>query len=121
VKDAGDTTNCIQSANITVVSGPATNLNTTSLPTSCSISSDGSATVLASGGSGAYSYSWVLTPAQFTATATGLPVGTYTVYVMDNSNPLNCISTTTANVVSGNFNLNLTATPTKSRELFRGY
>ncbi|MEW6468295.1 MAG: choice-of-anchor L domain-containing protein [Bacteroidota bacterium] len=43
----------------------------------------GSATATASGTIGPYTYSWTTTPAQTTATATGLCPGTYTVYVND--------------------------------------
>ncbi|MCX7768388.1 MAG: PKD domain-containing protein, partial [Flavobacteriales bacterium] len=53
---------------------------------SCFGASDGSATALASGGSGNYSYSWNTNPPQTTATATGLPAGTYTVTATDAAN-----------------------------------
>src|SRR5687767_14424769 len=43
----------------------------------------GSATVVASGGTTAYSYSWNTVPVKTTATATGLAAGTYTVTVTD--------------------------------------
>jgi len=43
----------------------------------------GSATVSASGGTPAYTYSWNTTPVQTAATATGLGAGTYTVTVTD--------------------------------------
>jgi large repetitive protein len=45
--------------------------------------STGSATVVPSGGTSPYSYSWNTTPVQTTATASGLPAGTYTVTVTD--------------------------------------
>ena len=44
---------------------------------------NGSATVIATGGTGNYTYSWNTTPVQNTPTATGLPAGTYTVTVDD--------------------------------------
>ena len=48
----------------------------------CRGNSTGSATVAASGGTptaaGAYTYAWSTTPAQATATASGLAAGTYT-------------------------------------------
>ena len=47
--------------------------------------STGSATVTPQGGTTPYTYSWNTTPAQTTATATGLPAGTYTVTVTDAS------------------------------------
>lgn len=49
----------------------------------CFGNSTGSATVSANGGTGAYSYSWNTIPAQSTATATNLPVGSWTCTVTD--------------------------------------
>ncbi|MES2284236.1 MAG: gliding motility-associated C-terminal domain-containing protein [Bacteroidota bacterium] len=49
----------------------------------CNGGSTGSATVTATGGSGSYSYLWNTTPSQTTATASGLPVGSYTLTVKD--------------------------------------
>lgn len=50
---------------------------------SCNGGNNGSASVSATGGTGGYNYSWDTTPAQTTATATGLKAGTYTVTVKD--------------------------------------
>ena len=50
---------------------------------SCNGLSNGSATVNPSGGTSGYTYSWSTTPAQTTATATGLSATTYTVTVTD--------------------------------------
>ena len=49
----------------------------------CAGYSDGSITVSASGGDGNYTYSWSSTPVQTTATAVGLPAGTYFVTITD--------------------------------------
>ena len=65
-----------------------TSLNSTN-PT-CFDSNDGSATVVPSGGTAPYSYSW--TDGQITATATNLPAGTHTVTVTDRNE---CTSTET--------------------------
>ena len=46
-------------------------------------SRDGIITVVANGGTGNYSYIWNSIPKQFTATATHLSAGTYTVTVSD--------------------------------------
>src|SRR5204863_3385056 len=60
--------------------------------------STGTATVTPSGGSGTYTgYSWNSSPVQNTQTATGLPAGTYTVTITDNTG---CTGTATA-VVNG--------------------
>jgi len=45
----------------------------------------GTATVVALGGTGTYSYYWNTVPIQTTATATNLPVGNYTVTVLDSN------------------------------------
>ena len=49
----------------------------------CYGASTGSVTAAVSGGIPPYSYLWNTTPAQTTATATGLPAGTYTITVTD--------------------------------------
>ncbi|MES2139571.1 MAG: gliding motility-associated C-terminal domain-containing protein [Bacteroidota bacterium] len=51
----------------------------------CNGGNTGLATIVATGGSGAYSYSWNTTPVQTTATATNLTAGSYTVTVTDNN------------------------------------
>ncbi|MHA3789405.1 T9SS type A sorting domain-containing protein [Flavobacterium hauense] len=53
---------------------------------SCNGGANGSAQVIASGGTPAYTYSWNTTPVQTTATANGLSAGTYTVTVKDAKN-----------------------------------
>ncbi|NDA28823.1 MAG: hypothetical protein EBZ25_08360, partial [Flavobacteriia bacterium] len=63
---------------------------TTTTPATCFGNSDGSATVAASGGTQPYTYSWVTTPVQTTATASGLAAGTYNVTATDNNG---CTST----------------------------
>ena len=72
------------SANASVVS----NVN-------CYGNSTGSATVSASGGTAAYSYSWATSPVQTGATATGLSTGTYWVTVTDANS---CKATASATV-----------------------
>ncbi|UPZ14704.1 T9SS type A sorting domain-containing protein [Flavobacterium humidisoli] len=59
----------------------ATGGSQTDLP--CNGGMNGTATVLATGGTPTYTYSWNTTPVQTTATATGLAAGTYTVTVTD--------------------------------------
>jgi len=53
---------------------------------SCNGLGDGSATVGASGGTGAYTYTWTTSPAQTTQTANGLAPGNYFVTVSDANN-----------------------------------
>ncbi len=79
---AKDTKSCTvnQTFNITQ---PAALAFTTSHTDEFCVNSDGTATVLMSGGTAPYSYSWTTMPAQTTATATGLAAGTYSVFVND--------------------------------------
>lgn len=65
-------------------------------PVDCYSGSNGEATVVASGGTAPYSYSWNTTPAQTNATAIDLPAGGYAVTVTD---ALGCTTQTTASVV----------------------
>lgn len=57
----------------------------------------GSATVTATGGSGAYNYVWSTTPPQTTATVTGLAPGNYTVTVTDAGG---CSAVASVNILS---------------------
>jgi gliding motility-associated-like protein len=105
VKDAANNT-VIDSVTITEPS--AITAATSSTPTTCG-SSDGSATVVVSGGTGSYTYAW--NPSgQTTSTATGLASGTYTVTITDLNN---CIIMETVTVASSNaLTANTTNTPT---------
>lgn len=51
----------------------------------CNSTSDGTATVAATGGTGPYTYEWTTDPSQTTAVATNLSSGTYFVTVTDNN------------------------------------
>jgi gliding motility-associated-like protein len=72
-----DTTISLSSAN-----GPVVD-NITSTNETCLGENDGTATVTASGGTGAFTYLWNTVPAQTTATATNLAPGCYSVVVTD--------------------------------------
>jgi gliding motility-associated-like protein len=72
------------------VGGPVLNVSSTN---ELCRNYDGTATVVATGGTGTYTYLWSTSPPQTNATATGLPAGTYTVTVDDG----NCA--TTASIV----------------------
>ncbi len=69
----------------------------TSTNTTCA-GNNGTATVTASGGTGALTYAWNTTPPQTTATATGLPVGNYAVQITDANG---CIQVANATVSDG--------------------
>ncbi|MCB9234744.1 MAG: PKD domain-containing protein [Bacteroidia bacterium] len=78
-----DANSCNSTANVTLtnIAGPGVSI-TSSQNSSC-LGNDGSATALATGGTGPISYSWNTTPVQTTATATNLAAGSYTVTVTD--------------------------------------
>lgn len=76
---------CISTGSV-IITQPASALSSvvsTTINVSCFGASSGLATVNASGGTAPYNYSWNSTPAQTTASASGLPAGTYAVIVTD--------------------------------------
>jgi gliding motility-associated-like protein len=84
----------------------------------CFAGTEGSATISASGGSGAYNYIWSTIPAQTTATATGLAVGSYNITVSDANG---CTSTIVGlNVVINGPTVPLTAPVTQTNVLCFG-
>jgi gliding motility-associated-like protein len=91
-----DAHNCSVTAT-TIVTQPSTLAITTSTlnNVSCKGGNNGSVVVTPTGGTTPYTYSWNTAPAQTTATAIGLPAGTYTVTVTDDHN---CSVTASATV-----------------------
>jgi gliding motility-associated-like protein len=87
---ATDGNNCTEVATVTITeTNPIVTVmqvtsNYNGEPVSCFNSSDGEATVTATGGQAAYLYVWSDAAAQTTATATGLMAGTYFVTITDN-------------------------------------
>jgi hypothetical protein len=77
-----DGNGCEATDSISLSNSPAISLSGSSQDATCQ-AADGSATVNVSGGTAPFSYSWHLSSPQTTATATGLPQGTYTVTVTD--------------------------------------
>ena len=76
---------CSNTASVTIGQplAPLTLTQGTINNTSCYLGANGTATVIASGGTPSYSYSWNTNPVQTTATASGLSAGTYRVTVTD--------------------------------------
>ncbi len=84
-----------QTVNVTASSFTAT---TNSQPATCS-QANGTATVSLSGGVPSYTYLWNTTPPQTTQSATGLGIGSYSVFITD---AMGCI--TTSSVIITNLN-----------------
>jgi gliding motility-associated-like protein len=105
-----DANNCTDIICVPVTSPNAIISTVTMTPTLCNGSSEGTATVSASGGVGAFTYQWFISPAntpigQTTATATGLSAGGYYVIVTDANNishTSDIITVTSPTAVGGN-------------------
>ncbi|MCW3103057.1 MAG: hypothetical protein JWO09_1497 [Bacteroidetes bacterium] len=91
-----DSVGCTASASVTI-NEPSTLISgiTSSFNTSCNLTCDGSATVLAGGGTAPYTYQWNDVAAQTTATATALCAQSYTVTTSDANG---CTSTSVATI-----------------------
>lgn len=76
------------------LSGAALPTYSANVTNACFGISNGKATVVATGGVPAYTYTWTTSPVQNTVTATGLPPGTYTVTVNDGPGCTNTITAT---------------------------
>ncbi len=76
---------CETSAKVTITVPTSIIVTTSTTEVSCFGGSNGTATAIPSGGVPPYTYAWVTIPVQNTATATNLPVGTYTVAAIDAS------------------------------------
>ena len=80
-----DAAGCTATANVTITQPTPIVVTITSTNVSCFGDATGTATASASGGIPPYTYAWIITPVQTTATATNLAAGTYTVAVFDSS------------------------------------
>ncbi len=78
-----DASSCSKTEQVTISQPTAILVSETHTDINCFGDSNGSATVIASGGTPPYSYSWNTTPVQTLATATGLSAGTYNATVTD--------------------------------------
>lgn len=109
--------NCTATATATIAQ-PTLLVATASTLTnvSCNGGIDGSANVVASGGTTPYTYSWNSSPAQTTPTATSLPVGSYTVTVTDAQG---CFKKATATITQPPI-LNATASTTAHVSCYGG-
>ena len=87
-----DANNCQVTATETITQPTDITLQTSTTDVLCFGGSTGTATVVATGGVGNYSYTWNTSPNQTTSTATNLPIGTYQVIVNDNNGCLDSAS-----------------------------
>ncbi|MDJ1504202.1 hypothetical protein, partial [Xanthocytophaga agilis] len=90
-----DNKNCTTTTTATIGQPTALVLTTSSTNASCNGVSDGTAGVVVSGGTAAYTYSWNTSPVRTTATVSGLAAGTYTVTVTDANG---CIQTASVTI-----------------------
>lgn len=81
---ATDINGCVSTATTVITEPPVLTLTVANQQDpNCFQGSDGFITVIAGGGTPAYSYSWNTTPVQNTVTASGLSMGTYDATVVD--------------------------------------
>jgi gliding motility-associated-like protein len=98
-----DANGCSASVLVTI-GNPAAIIATVSITNANCAAADGSATVTATGGTGTLSYSWNTTPAQTTATASGLVPGSYSVTITDANGCSTAASGTVSTVGTANIN-----------------
>ncbi len=92
-----DALGCEDSTLVTVAEPDEVVLTATYTNASCASGANGTATVVAKGGTGSYTYSWNTNPSQNTATATGLTAGSYIATVTDAKG---CIKTANVSIIN---------------------
>ncbi|NBV14255.1 MAG: hypothetical protein EBS07_09335, partial [Sphingobacteriia bacterium] len=92
-----DAVNCIRRVTLSVSPPPTVPLTTTFTNVSCPGARDGTATVVSPTQSPNYTLTWNSQPVQTTWLATGLPVGTYQVNIIDLNNCIGNASVTISN------------------------
>ncbi|CAG0999820.1 MAG: T9SS type B sorting domain-containing protein [Bacteroidetes bacterium] len=85
---------CTKIAIVSISQPSAISLSASSTPISCAGGTNGTTTVIPSGGTAPYSYSWTSIPPQYTQTATNLPGGTYTCTITDAKGCVDSINAT---------------------------
>ncbi|HTA84160.1 MAG TPA: T9SS type A sorting domain-containing protein [Bacteroidia bacterium] len=105
-----DGNSCSATATIAINTGLAPNASVTAT-NSCNGQSNGSVMASVTGGTGSYTYSWNTTPVQTTATASGLPAGSYTVTIMDGNSCSATATVTLTDPAKVTANINTSADP----------
>lgn len=103
-----DANGCSITGSTTITAGSGTLAASTTTTSAVCNAANGSATVTATGGSPTYTYHWGTTPAQTTATATGLIPGTYLVTVSD-ANGCSLVKTAVVGQSAGNLSATTTS------------
>ena len=116
IKDAN---NCTANQNVVITQPVSILTASVSAKTNvlCYGNSTGSATVVASGGAGVYTYSWNTAPAQVTATATNLGAGSYVVTVNDANG---CVLSFPVSITQPASNINATISTQSNVSCFGG-
>ena len=105
-----DNNGCALTTSASIIQAPLLTASVSSLATLC-LGSVGSATVIASGGTQPYSYSWSATPIQTNNTIHNLAQGQYTVTIKDVNN---CTTTSIATITVNNPVLQITTSVVNS-------
>jgi gliding motility-associated-like protein len=112
---ATDASGCSASATASITQPAGMNLTASVTEATCG-SPNGSISVIVSGGTGPYAYSWNTTPVQTTTVASNLAAGVYTLTVTDATG----CSTTSTSTVNNTGTLSLSATVTSNVSCFGG-
>jgi len=81
-----DADNCSLTRLVQIIRPPGISLSSTYNAVSCFGASDGAISTVPSNGNAPYTFLWNTSPVQTTSVVTGLPIGTYSVIVTDNTN-----------------------------------
>ncbi len=99
---------CAVIGNVTITEPTAVTGTVTTVGAHCGLP-DGSASVVASGGTPGYTYQWNTSPAQFTPSANNIIAGAYTVTITDSQGCTGTASGTVADL--GGISVNITMSP----------
>jgi PKD repeat protein len=117
-----DMNGCSKTSSVTITQPPVLTAVTSITNASCGGCTDGSASVLTSGGTPGYTYQW-MPGGQTTPIVSNLPIGCYTVVVTDSkgcqTTSVTCISLATTTSINGlNLTNNITLYPNPSNGVF---
>jgi PKD repeat protein len=115
-----DANGCSKTSSVTITQPTVLTVVTNITNASCSGCTDGAASVLTGGGTPGYTYQW-MPGGQITPSISNLPIGCYTVVVIDSkacqTTSITCISFATS-INSSNISNNITLSPNPSNGVF---